>query len=156
MYIDCHTIGWKIHSMQSVVVTHSQPEKEEDVGCPIHWNIDFFYCSLMNQSSILIWNDFADFTAPPYAAGGFIIHLYLPVLVFCSFYFGCDVRLCFMITMETVSRKQSNQRLVYVMFGSTTYEHDYFVHAVLIRRHWLLRIRKGLTNRIIRYIFLKR
>lgn len=37
MYIDCHTIGWKIHSMQSVVVTHSQPEKEEDVGCPIHW-----------------------------------------------------------------------------------------------------------------------
>lgn len=42
MYIDCHTIGWKIHSMQSVVVTHSQPEKEEDVGCPIHWNIDFF------------------------------------------------------------------------------------------------------------------
>lgn len=115
----------------------------------------FFYCSLMNQSSILIWNDFADFTAPPYAAGGFIIHLYL-VLVFCSVYFGCDVRLCFMITMETVSRKQSNQRLVYVMFGSTTYEHDYFVHAVLIRRHWLLRIRKGLTNRIIRYIFLKR
>lgn len=104
----------------------------------------------------MIWNDFADFTAPPYAAGGFIIHLYLPVLVFCSVYFGCDVRLCFMITMETVSRKQSNQRLVYVMFGSTTYEHDYFVHAVLIRRHWLLRIRKGLTNQIIRYIFLKR
>lgn len=59
----------------------------------------------------MIWNDFADFTAPPYAAGGFIIHLYL-VLVFCSVYFGCDVRLCFMITIETVSRKQSNQRLV--------------------------------------------
>lgn len=41
MYIDCHTIGWKIRSqhllMQSVVVTHSQPEKEEDVGFPIYW-----------------------------------------------------------------------------------------------------------------------
>lgn len=87
----------------------------------------------------------------------FYICINLSVLVFCSVYFGCDVRLCFMITIETVSRKQSNQRLVYVMFGSTTYEHDYFVHAVLIRRHsWLLRIRKGLTNRIIRYIFLKR
>lgn len=90
-----------------------------------------------------------------HAAGGFVLHLYL-VLVFCSVYFGCDVRLCFTITMETVSRKQSNQRLVYVMFGSTTYGNDYFVHAVLIRRHWLLRIRKGLTNRIIRYLFLKR
>lgn len=155
MYIDCHTIGWKIHSMQSVVLHIRNPRKRKMWGVQFIGISIFFYCSLMNQSSILIWNDFADFTAPPYAAGGFILHLYL-VLVFCSVYFGCDVRLCFMITMETVSRKQSNQRLVYVMFGSTTYEHDYFVHAVLIRRHWLLRIRKGLTNRIIRYIFLKR
>lgn len=28
--------------MQSVVVTHSQPEKEEDVGCPFSLEYRFF------------------------------------------------------------------------------------------------------------------
>lgn len=45
------------------------------------------------------------FTAPPYAAFGFILYL---VLVYCSVYFGCDVWLCFMITIKTVSILRSN------------------------------------------------